>query len=126
MRRLRFGNKLGGGCGIGRNLHHLGADAVGIDHNADSIAVARSLGLTAYTREEFLESADCVPARFDTILLAHVVGHMDRAATVDIVADYLRFLKPEGRLGFTPPPGARYRAAGIQRRFPHLPRPLHP
>src|SRR5260370_41996965 len=107
MRRLRFGNKLGGGCGIGRNLHHLGADAVGIDHNADSIAAARSLGLTAYTRAEFLESADCVPASFDTILLAHVVEQMDRAATVDIVADYLRFHKPEGRVVLTIPPAAR-------------------
>ncbi len=117
IRRLHLGHTLDVGCGIGRNLHHLGADAVGIDHNADSIAVARSLGLTAYTREEFLESADCVPASFDTILLAHVVEHMDRAATVDIVADYLRFLKPEGRVVFITPQEAGYRTDETHVRF---------
>jgi SAM-dependent methyltransferase len=61
IRRLRLGRTLDVGCGIGRNLHHLGPDAVGVDHNADSVAVARSLGLTAYTGEEFRNSADAAP-----------------------------------------------------------------
>ncbi len=117
IRRLRLGRTLDVGCGIGRNLHHLGADAVGVDHNADSIAVARSEGLTAYTREEFLESANCVPASFDTLLLAHVVEHMDRDAAIGIVADYVTFLKPGGRVVFITPQEAGYRTDETHVRF---------
>ncbi len=117
IRRLRPGRTLDVGCGIGRNLHHLGAGAVGIDHNPASIAAARSLGLTAYTREEFLESADCVPAGFDTILLAHVVEHMDRDAAIGILADYLTFLKPEGQVVFITPQEAGYKTDETHVRF---------
>ncbi len=117
IRRLRLGHTLDVGCGIGRNLHHLGGGAVGIDHNADSVAVARSLGLTAYTREEFLESADCVPASFDTILLAHVVEHMDRDAAARILADYLAFLRPEGQVVLITPQEAGYRTDQTHVRF---------
>ena len=117
IRRLRLGHTLDVGCGTGRNLQHLGAGAVGVDHNADSIAVARSLGLTAYTREEFGASADCVPASFDTILLAHVVEHMDRDAAIALLADYLTFLRPEGQVVFITPQEAGYKTDETHVRF---------
>ena len=117
IRRLRLGQTLDVGCGIGRNLHHLGAGAVGVDHNAGSVAIARSHGFTAYTREEFLASADCVPASFDTILLAHVVEHMDRDTAVSVLTDYLPFLKPGGRVVFITPQEAGYRTDETHVRF---------
>ncbi len=117
IRRLRLGHTLDVGCGIGRNLHHLGPAAAGIDHNADSVAIARSLGLTAYTPEEFLASADCVPASFDTILLAHVVEHMDRDAAVGLLRDYLPFLKPGGQIVLITPQEAGYRTDETHVRF---------
>jgi 2-polyprenyl-3-methyl-5-hydroxy-6-metoxy-1,4-benzoquinol methylase len=117
IRRLRLGRTLDVGCGIGRNLHHLGADAVGVDHNADSVAVARSAGLTAYASEEFRDSSDAVPQGYDTLLLAHVVEHMDRDNAVGILKDYLEFLKPAGRVVFITPQEAGYRTDSTHVRF---------
>jgi 2-polyprenyl-3-methyl-5-hydroxy-6-metoxy-1,4-benzoquinol methylase len=117
IRRLRLGQTLDVGCGIGRNLHHLGPGAVGVDHSAGSVAIARSHGLTAYTQAEFLASADCVPASFDTILLAHVVEHMDRDTAVSVLGDYLPFLKPGGQAVFITPQEAGYRTDETHVRF---------
>jgi 2-polyprenyl-3-methyl-5-hydroxy-6-metoxy-1,4-benzoquinol methylase len=117
IRRLRLGRTLDVGCGIGRNLHHLGPDSVGVDHNAGSVAVARSLGLTGYTVEEFRDSPDAVPASFDTLLLAHVAEHMNRDSVVGILTDYLMFLKPEGRVILITPQEAGYRTDQTHVRF---------
>ncbi len=56
LQRLRLGFTLDVGCGIGRNLLHLAGNGVGVDHNADSISVARTRGLEAYLPEEFKQS----------------------------------------------------------------------
>lgn len=98
LRRQSLGRTLDIGCGVGRNLHSLAADSVGVDHNATSVSVARSRGFTAYTVEEFLASADAVPERFDGLLIAHVVEHMSEEASRDLLGSYLRYLKPGGRL----------------------------
>ncbi len=117
VRRLHLGRTLDIGCGIGRNLQHLGADGVGVDHNANSVAVARSLGLTAYTPEEFLASGDCGQASYDAMLLAHVVEHMDRDGAAGILAEYLRFLKPGGRVVLITPQEAGYRSDDTHVRY---------
>jgi len=117
IRRLRLGRTLDVGCGIGRNLRNLGPGAVGVDHNPDSVATARTRGLTAYTLDDFLASADGVPASFDTILLAHVVEHMDRESAIALVTDYLPFLKPRGRVVFITPQEAGYRTDQTHVRF---------
>ena len=49
LRRLHLGRTLEIGCGIGRNLAHLGAGAVGVDHNPTAVAFARSMGFEAFT-----------------------------------------------------------------------------
>jgi 2-polyprenyl-3-methyl-5-hydroxy-6-metoxy-1,4-benzoquinol methylase len=117
VRRLRLGHTLDVGCGIGRNLQHLGHGAVGVDHNSESVATARARGLTAYTAEDFLVSADGARASFDTILLAHVVEHMDRQSAITLVTDYLPFLKPRGRVVFITPQEAGYRTDQTHVRF---------
>ncbi len=117
IRRLRLGRTLDIGCGLGRNLHHLGADAVGVDHNAYSIALATAQGLTAYTSAEFPGSADAVPESYDTLLLAHVVEHMDRDSALGILKDYLTFLRPGGRIVFITPQEAGYRTDNTHVRF---------
>src|SRR3954452_11662883 len=69
LRRLRLGFALDVGCGLGRNLINLGGRAagVGVDHNADSIAVARARGLDAYLPGELRASPYAVPGRFDAM-----------------------------------------------------------
>ena len=117
IRRLRLGRTLDVGCGLGRNLHHLGPDAVGVDHNAHAVAIARSEGLTAYTTAEFATTADAVPAGYDSMLLAHVAEHMDRASAVEILETYLPYLKPGGRLVVITPQEAGYRSDSTHVRF---------
>jgi len=110
LRRLRLGRTLDIGCGIGRNLQHLGEGAVGVDHNPHSVAIARTQGLRAYTVTEFRNSADGIPGSYDTLLLAHVVEHMDREGALHILRDYLKFLRPSARMVLITPQEAGYRS----------------
>ena len=103
IRRLGLGRTLDVGCGLGRNLTHLDGDGVGIDHNAESVAIARSRGLEAYTVDEFASSGRSVPDSFDSLLFAHVMEHMDRQMDVRLVAEYLPFLKTGGKVVFITP-----------------------
>ena len=97
IRRLHLGRTLDVGCGIGRNLAHLD-DAVGVDHNASSIHVARERGLRAWTSQEWPTCPDAVPASFDSILLAHVLEHLDEATGDEVISSYLPYLRADGRL----------------------------
>ncbi|MGH3982953.1 MAG: hypothetical protein ACRDST_09810 [Pseudonocardiaceae bacterium] len=48
-------------CGIGRNLAHLGAGSVGVDHNRHSVRTCRDRGLTAFTSPSRPGWAGCSP-----------------------------------------------------------------
>jgi SAM-dependent methyltransferase len=98
MRRQGLGRTLDVGCGIGRNLGVLSSGSVGVDHNAKSVALARSMGYDAYTVQEFLEGELAVPATFDGLLLARVIEHMDREQALKLCGEYLPFVRPGGRV----------------------------
>ena len=110
IRRLRPGFVLDVGCGLGRNLDHLDGNGVGIDHNVDSIAVARSRGLTALTPPEFRASEYATPGRFDALLLAHVVEHLSCDDGRGLVAEYVPYLRPSGRVILICPQRAGFRS----------------
>lgn len=95
-RRVCRGRTLDVGCGIGRNLAHLGDRAVGVDHNATSVEVARQRGYRAYTPDAFEASADAVAGSYDTLLFAHVLEHMLRKDAVALVQSYLPYLREDG------------------------------
>jgi SAM-dependent methyltransferase len=97
IRRLHPGHTLDVGCGIGRNLGHLD-DAVGVDHNPTSIKVARERGLRAWTSDEWPTSPDAVEGSYDTILMAHLLEHLDSQTADEVVRSYLPYLRPDGRL----------------------------
>jgi 2-polyprenyl-3-methyl-5-hydroxy-6-metoxy-1,4-benzoquinol methylase len=97
LRKLDLGRTLDVGCGLGRNLMNL-ENGVGVDHNADAVGVARSRGLTAFTTDEWPNSGAAIHASFDSILLAHVLEHVSQQDSDDIIAAYLPYLRPNGKL----------------------------
>ena len=116
VRRQHLGRVLDIGCGIGRNMQHLD-DVVGVDHNATSIEVARSLGFTAYTVEGFHASDDARPHSFDSLLVAHVLEHMSKEDDIGLLEAYLPYLKPQGRLFVITPQEAGFRSDATHVQF---------
>jgi SAM-dependent methyltransferase len=117
IRRLRLGRALDIGCGLGRNLAYLDSSSVGVDHNAQAIAIARSRGLQAYTVEDFVQSPLARPGSFDSLLVAHVVEHMSEPAGIALLRDYLPYLKPGGRVCLITPQELGYRTDSTHVRF---------
>ena len=98
LRRQGLGRTLDVGCGIGRNLGVLPPGSVGVDHNIESVALARSMGYDAYTVQEFMHGVLAVPGVFDGLLLAHVIEHLEREQALQVLRDYLPFVRPGGRV----------------------------
>jgi 2-polyprenyl-3-methyl-5-hydroxy-6-metoxy-1,4-benzoquinol methylase len=116
LRRTHPGRTLEVGCGIGRNLRVLD-DAVGVDHNADSVAVARARGLRAWTTAEWPQCEDAKLNSYDTLLLAHVLEHLEENAAVEVVKTYVDFLMPTGQLVFVCPQERGYASDATHVRF---------
>lgn len=108
LRRLALGRTLEVGCGIGRNLLHLGATAVGVDPNATAVETARARGANAFTPDAFRSSAES-NAAFDALLFAHVLEHMPYADAAALVAEWLPHLRTGGRVVLIVPQEAGYR-----------------
>lgn len=104
------GRTLEVGCGIGRLLPYLGKDAVGIDTNPHSVAVAVREGLTALTAEEFPHSRFAIPGGYGTLLFAHVLEHMTTRRATNLVGTKLTYLTPGGRVVVIVPQEAGFRA----------------
>jgi SAM-dependent methyltransferase len=110
LRSLKPGYILDIGCGIGRNLKHIKGNGVGIDHNSQMVEMVKSLGMSAFTVEEFKGSGSDIPNHFDSLLLAHVAEHMTKTEAVDLIKKYLPYLKPGGRLIIFTPQEAGYKS----------------
>lgn len=110
IRRLNPGFTLDIGCGLGRNLLHLDGHGVGIDHNPESVAVARARGLVAFTDEAFATSEWNQPGRFDSLLLAHVVEHMRFEEALALLQRYLPLCRRDGRVILIAPQEAGFQS----------------
>ena len=108
LRRLNLGFVLDLGCGVGRNLQNLRGFGIGVDHNPTSVAEARSRGFEAYTVEEFPAALDTSSRKFDTLLLAHVLEHLTPEEHVQIISQYLCYIKPEGKVVLITPQEAGF------------------
>lgn len=98
LRSLRPGFMLEVGCGIGRNLGYVNGNGVGIDHNQSSVDHCRKLGFQSLNVEDFKTSKYAKAAMFDSILLSHILEHMDHVARVELLKTYLPLLKPSGKV----------------------------
>ncbi|WP_329178569.1 class I SAM-dependent methyltransferase [Streptomyces sp. NBC_01477] len=116
LRRLRLGRVLDVGCGVGRNLRHCAPGSVGVDHNAHSVAAARERGLTAYTPEEFT-AAGWEHGAFDSLLCAHVLEHLEAATGSALLATYLPYVRPGGRVVLITPQEAGFASDATHVRF---------
>lgn len=103
IRRLNLGKTLDIGCGIGRLLVALPEGSVGIDHNADFVQVVRSLGRPAYTVDEFPRSPEAKLESFDSMLLAHVIEHVNSEIADRILQTHLPYIRAGGRVHFITP-----------------------
>ena len=110
LRRQDLGRTLDVGCGLGRNLFTLPGGSLGVDHNERAVEVARSRGLAAVTVEEFELTASEELGRFDSILLAHIIEHLTPGDAEALVAHYLPYLKPGGKVFFVCPQERGYRS----------------
>lgn len=98
LRRHAEGQVLEVGCGLGRNLAHLGRRAVGVDHNPAAVAACCRRGHLAHLPAPFHDQVQREGRQFDTLLLAHVLEHMPRSAGVQLLREYLPYLRPGGLL----------------------------
>lgn len=117
IRRLKLGRTLDVGCGIGRNLSHIGGNGVGVDHNPTSVDFCRAQGLEAYTIEDFMASHHASPDAFDAMLAAHLLEHMPEEDARGIIASYLPFVRTGGRVVFITPQERGYASDATHVRF---------
>ncbi len=120
LRRLEPGFTLEVGCGIGRNLAHLGGNAVGVDTNPYVVAVAREAGFRAFTPEEYSASEWNRAGAFDSLLLAHVAEHMRRDQLLELLQKYLPQLRSGGKLILITPQEAGFRTDSTHVEFMDL------
>lgn len=117
LRRQHLGRTLDVGCGVGRQLGMLDPGSVGVDHNPHSVAAAREAGLPAYTVADFLASGHANAGAFDSMLLAHVIEHLERDEALALVRSYLPFVHPGGKVMFICPQEVGYRSDPTHVRF---------
>ena len=98
LRRLDPGFTLDIGCGLGRNLSHLDGNGVGVDHNPDAVATARSRGLRAFTPDEFARSEYARTARFDSVAVRPRGRAHGTDTAVDLLRPYLAYVRPGGKV----------------------------
>jgi SAM-dependent methyltransferase len=110
VRRLHLGFTLDIGCGIGRNLVNLDGYAVGVDHNAEAVAIAVNRGFTAFTPDEFNRSQFASPGTFDSLLAAHVIEHLSRADALKLLRTYLPYVRDGGRVVLITPQERGFRS----------------
>lgn len=91
LRRCIQGKTLEIGCGIGRLLQADPENIIGVDHNLNSVKYCQSTGLKAHTVDDFRQKY--TQEFFDNILLSHVAEHMTKQECVELIIEYLPYMK---------------------------------
>lgn len=110
LKRLNLGHVLEVGCGNGRNLKNLDGNAVGVDHNENSVATAKQRGYEAYTAGDFCSKFKVGDRIFDSLLFAHVVEHMTPLQAELLIKEYLPYVRKGGKVVLITPQEAGYKS----------------
>ncbi|WP_461515846.1 class I SAM-dependent methyltransferase [Porticoccus sp.] len=89
-----LGKTLEVGCGSGRNLRHLKRGSIGVDVIEECVSYCKGRGLNAVLYSDLSEPAES----FDSILFSHVIEHLSLSEAVNLVKEYVGYLKPGGKL----------------------------
>ena len=111
LRSLKPGRTLEIGCGVGRMLDFLRGSGVGVDHNATAVEICRRRGFEAYTPNQFNETS----AAFDTLLFAHIIEHMVEDDAIELLNEYLPYLRHGGRVIIITPQEGAFRGDSTHR-----------
>jgi 2-polyprenyl-3-methyl-5-hydroxy-6-metoxy-1,4-benzoquinol methylase len=117
LRRLRLGRTLEVGCGIGRNLRALAPAAVGVDHNATAVGIARDAGLPAFTPAQFRQTEHASPGQFDSLLASHVLEHLSFDDAASLIDSYLLYVRAAGRVVMITPQECGFASDATHRTF---------
>jgi SAM-dependent methyltransferase len=98
LRRRCTGPTLDIGCGIGRNLRILPPGSIGIDTNAVAVAETRRLGMEAFTPDQLDPMRQRLLGQFSTLLFSHVLEHMTRRESIQLLVEYLPYLNRRGKV----------------------------
>ena len=92
VRIITRGRVLEVGSGIGRNLRVLRQGSLGVDHNKFAVEYARKKKLSSLTVNDFFTKSRKVRSVFDTLLLSHVLEHVDSETQEQIFDQFIPFL----------------------------------
>ena len=98
LRRLDLGRTLEVGCGVGRNLRSLPPGSVGVDHNEQCVDTCRASGLEAYGTAEWGSGVGESLGLFDSLLVAHVLEHIERGEQRAVLGGYLSSVRSGGKV----------------------------
>ena len=99
LKRVLRGSTLDIGCGLGRNLKHLGSGSIGVDHNPDSVLYCQSNNLPVHLSDDFHKkfSGDAIKP-FDNLLISHVLEHIELKDQIPVLNEFLPYLRDDGRI----------------------------
>ena len=98
MRFICKGQVLEVGSGIGRNLRVLKRGSLGVDHNKFAVKFAQSKGLKSLTVDEFIVESKNEPIVFNTLLVSHVLEHIDIDTQDEIFKQFMPHIMHGGKI----------------------------
>jgi SAM-dependent methyltransferase len=100
LRRQSLGKVLEIGAGLGRNQAFLN-DSVGVEHNPRSAQFCQNIGYRVLVPASFHDEFNLFTgpdAVFDSILMSHVLEHIEYENQVKVLKEYIPYLKPSGKI----------------------------
>ncbi len=98
VRLVTKGKVLEVGSGIGRNLRVLRRGSLGVDHNIFAVEFAKNRGLNSLSVIDFFKEPKRAQRDFDTLLLSHVLEHVDYETQEKIFYQYIPHLKSDAKI----------------------------